>query len=93
MKNVNIMRIHQFLGERGHKKAIYMGNCLKSGAWAIAGGLAKNREQRVFEGGGGDTSMHTMTYFCYMLEFKIGLANVSTLNFDQSSCSLMQRKK
>ena len=31
MKNVNIMGIHQFLGQGSHRKAIYMGNCLKSG--------------------------------------------------------------
>ena len=55
MKNVNIMGVHQFLGERGHKKTIYMGDCLKSGAWQIIG-------RGKFRGGGGavDTSMHTM---------------------------------
>ena len=55
MKNVNIMGVHQFLGERGHKKTIYMGDCLKSGAWQIIG-------RRKFRGGEGavDTSMHTM---------------------------------
>ena len=32
IKNVNIMRVHQFLGEEGGvKKTIYMGNCLKRG--------------------------------------------------------------
>ena len=31
MKNVNIMRVHHFLGEEGHKKTIYNGNCLKRG--------------------------------------------------------------
>ena len=31
MKNVNIMGVHQFLGEGGHKETIYMGNCLKRG--------------------------------------------------------------
>ena len=51
MKNVNIMGVHQFLGEWGHKKTIYMGNCLKRGAWAICKGLGKNREEGVFEGG------------------------------------------
>ena len=58
MKNVNIMGVHQLLEEGGHKKTIYMGNCLKRGAWTIcrgleqfAGGLAKNREKGVFEGG------------------------------------------
>ena len=29
MENVNIVGVHQFLGEGGHKKPIYMGNCLK----------------------------------------------------------------
>ena len=62
MKNVNIMGVHQFLVEGGHKKIIYMGNCLKRGLGQFARGLAKNREEGVFEGGmGGDTSMHTMT--------------------------------
>ena len=32
MKNVNIMGIHQFLGQgEGQKKTIYMGTCLKRG--------------------------------------------------------------
>ena len=31
MKNVNIMGVHQFLGEGDHKKTLYMGNCLKRG--------------------------------------------------------------
>ena len=31
MKNVNIMGVHQFLREGGHKKTIHMGNCLKKG--------------------------------------------------------------
>ena len=43
MKDVNIMGFHQFLGEGGHKKYIYMGNCLKRGLGHIAGGLANNR--------------------------------------------------
>ena len=50
MKNVNIMGVHQFLVEGGHKKIIYMGNCLKRGLGQFAGGLVKNREG-VFEGG------------------------------------------
>ena len=50
MKNVNIMGVHQFLVEGGHKEIIYMGNCLKRGLGQFAGGLAKNREG-VFEGG------------------------------------------
>ena len=31
MKNVNIMGVHQFLGEGGQKKTIYLENCLKRG--------------------------------------------------------------
>ena len=31
MKNVNIVGVHQFLREGGHKKTIHMGNCLKKG--------------------------------------------------------------
>ena len=52
MKNFNIVGVYQFLGEgggggeRGHKKAIYRRNCLKSGAWTICRGPAKK------EGGG-----------------------------------------
>ena len=44
MKNVNIMGVHQFLVEGGHKEIIYMGNCLKRGLGQFAGGLAKNKE-------------------------------------------------
>ena len=51
MKNVNIMGVHQFLVEGGHKKIIYIRNCLKRGLGQFAGGLAKNREEGVFEGG------------------------------------------
>ena len=49
MKNVNIMGVHQFLVEGGHKEIIYMGNCLKRGLGQFTGGLVKNREG-VFEG-------------------------------------------
>ena len=49
MKNVNIMGIHQFLGE-GDQKNIYMGNCLKKGLGQFAEGLAKNKEESVLEG-------------------------------------------
>ena len=49
MKKVNIMEVHQFLVEGGHKEIIYMGNCLKRGLAQFAGGLVKNREV-VFEG-------------------------------------------
>ena len=41
MKNVNIMEVHQFLVEGGHRKIIYMGNCLKSGLGQFAGGLGQ----------------------------------------------------
>ena len=41
MKNVNIMGVHQFLGEVGSQKAIYMGNCQKKGASTICRGLGK----------------------------------------------------
>ena len=51
MKKVNIMEANQFLGEEGLKKTIYKGKCLKRGLGQFAGGLAKNREQGVFEGG------------------------------------------
>ena len=43
MKNVNIMGVNQFLGEWGHKKTIYMGNCLKREAWTIFMGLGKKK--------------------------------------------------
>ena len=63
MKIFNMMRVHQFLGEGDHKKTIYRGNCLKRGLGQFAEGLAKKREESVFEGGGGrvDTLMHTIT--------------------------------
>ena len=46
MKNNNIIGAHQFLGEgrEGHKKSIYIGNCLKRGAWTICRGLGKKYE-------------------------------------------------
>ena len=31
MKNVNIMGVHQFIGEGGSQKTIYTRNCLKGG--------------------------------------------------------------
>ena len=46
MTNFNIMGVHQFLGEEGHKKTIYGGNCIKREAWAICRALGKK------EGGG-----------------------------------------
>ena len=42
----------------GHKKIIYMKNCLKRGLGQFAGGLGKNREG-VFEGV--DTLIHIVT--------------------------------
>ena len=55
--------------------------------------MAKKREEGVFEEGG-DTPMRTVTWFWYMLELEIGLADVSELNFDQDlSCSRLQKKK
>ena len=50
MKNINIKGVHQFFGEGRQKKTIYMGNCLKRGAWTICRRLSKNREEGVFEG-------------------------------------------
>ena len=63
MKNVTIMGVHQFLWQinilvcsfflfrGGRSQKIYVGNCLKRGAWTICRGLGKNREEGVFEGG------------------------------------------
>ena len=54
-------------GVGGHEKTIYRGNCLKREAWSVCkfkgGGLAKKEVDDVFEGGGGDTPMHTMATF------------------------------
>ena len=60
MKNVNIMGVHQFLGEGVTKKQYIWGIAQKGGLGQFAGGFAKNRED-VFQGGGVDTSMRTMT--------------------------------
>ena len=51
MKNVDIMGVHQFLGEGVTKKQLYMGNCLKGGLGQFVEGLAKNREEGIFEAG------------------------------------------
>ena len=52
MKNVNIFGVHQFSEGVGSQKTIYMWNCLKGGGLGqFAGGLAKNREEGVFERG------------------------------------------
>ena len=56
MKKVNIMGVHKFLGEGVTKNNIY--------------GELPREEDVFFLGGGVDTSMHTMTKFWYMLEFK-----------------------
>ena len=37
--------------------------------------------------------MHTMTKFWYMLELRIGLADVSALNIDQSFMQFNAKKK
>ena len=48
------MGVHQFLEEGVHKKTIHMENCQKNGGLGqFAGGLLKNREEGVFEGGVG----------------------------------------
>ena len=53
MKNVNIMGVHQFLGEGGHKETIYMGNCLKRGLDNLQKAWQKiKRQEGPFEGGG-----------------------------------------
>ena len=53
MQNVTIMGVHQFLWQinilvcsfflfrGGQSQKIYMGNCLKRGAWTICRGLGK----------------------------------------------------
>ena len=58
MKNVNIMGVHQFLGEWGSQKNNIYGELPKKGLGKYAKGLAKNKEETVFEGVV-DTSMHT----------------------------------
>ena len=80
MKNVKIMGVHQFLGEGEGHKNIMQRNSIKIGGGMgldnLQGGLAKNREEGVFEGAV-DTSMHTMIKFQYIPELEIGLADVS----------------
>ena len=49
MKNYNILGVHHFLGEGGHKKTMYRGNLLGQ----FAGDLAKKREEGVFDEGEG----------------------------------------
>ena len=55
------------------------------GAWQKIG-------RRVFLRGV-DTSIHIMTCFWYMSELKIGLADMSALDFDQSSLQFNGKKK
>ena len=43
MKNFNIMAVHQFSGEEGHKKQDIGGICLKRELEQFAGGLTKKR--------------------------------------------------
>ena len=50
MKNANIMGVHQFLGERGHKKTKYMGNHQKRRAWTICRGTWQEIGRRGFSG-------------------------------------------
>ena len=62
MKYVNIMGVHQFLGERGHKKTIYVGNCLRGGLDNQQKAWQKIKRRVLLRGEGGtDISMHTMT--------------------------------
>ena len=92
MTNFNIIRLHQFLAEGGHKKTIYRQNCLKRGASINLQRPWQKREKRMFLRGI-DTPMHTMTYFWYMPELEIGLAHVSELNFDQYLLQFNEKKK
>ena len=48
MKNVNIMGIHQFLGEDSHRKSNIYGELPKKWLGQFAEGLAKNREESVY---------------------------------------------
>ena len=66
MKNIDIMGIHQFLGEGSHRKSNIYGELPKKWLGQFAEGLAKNREEGVyfFGGSGGwriDIWIHTMT--------------------------------
>ena len=59
MKIVNIMGVHQFLGRGVTKNNIY-GELPKKGLGQFAEDLAKNKEEGVFEGGGGDARYDLM---------------------------------
>ena len=60
MKNFNIMRLHQFLGEGGSQKPIIYGELPKKGDLNNVQGAWQKIGKRVFLKGV-DTSMHTMT--------------------------------
>ena len=93
MKIVNISGAHQFLGEGGLQKNNIYGELPKKrgGRRQFPGGLAKIGRRVSLSGV--DTWMHTMTWFWYMAELKVGLADVSTLNFDQSFLQFNAKKK
>ena len=59
MKSFNIIGVHQFLGEEGHKKTAYRGNSLNMGAWTICRGTWQQRDRMVFLKGV-NTPTHTM---------------------------------
>ena len=59
MKNVNIMGVHQFLGEGCHKKNHIYGELPKKGGLDNLQGAWQKIRRRVFLRGV-DTSMHTM---------------------------------
>ena len=60
MKNVNVMGVHQFLGEEGHKKNNIYEELHKKGSLDNLLGAWQKIGRRVFWGGV-DASMHTMT--------------------------------
>ena len=83
-----LLGFHQFLGEGGHKKNNIYGELPKKGLGQFLEGLAKNKEEGVFEGG-----KVTMTWLWYMPELKIGFADVSALNSDQYFLQFNAKKK
>ena len=85
------MRVHQFLGEGDHKKTIYRGNCLKRGLGQFAEGLAKKREESVFEGGEG---WYPDAHY-YLVLVLTGTWDTTWASWigQDLSCSIMQRKK
>ena len=98
MKTVNIVGGSPIFRGGGHKKKIYIyiyiyiwGMAWKGEHGQFAGGLAKNREESVFEGGWSLDAHYDLIW--YMPELKIGLADVSALNFDQSFLQFNAKKK